>query len=86
VEYIAEAGIRQELGELAEQIYVALDCDVIEPGELDVFMPEPDGIGLDDLETLLASLPRPVGAGITGATASARNEQALPRLGHALGL
>jgi hypothetical protein len=49
-------------------------------------MPEPDGIGLDDLETLLASLPRPVGAGITGATASNRNEAALPRLGHALGL
>src|SRR5262249_62416121 len=34
VEFIAEAGIRQELGELPEQIYVALDCDVIEPGEL----------------------------------------------------
>jgi len=86
VEFIAEAGIRQELTELPERIYVALDCDVIEPGELDVFMPEPDGIGLDDLETLLASLPRPVGAGITGATASNRNEAALPRLGHALGL
>jgi arginase family enzyme len=88
VRFIAEAGIRQELTELrlGLPLYVAVDCDVIEPGELDVFMPEPDGIGLDDLEALLASLPRPIGAGITGATASARNEQALPRLGHALGL
>src|SRR6478736_6174724 len=29
VAFIAEAGIRQELGELPEHVYVALDCDVI---------------------------------------------------------
>ena len=29
--FIADAGIRQELGELPERVYVALDCDVIEP-------------------------------------------------------
>jgi arginase family enzyme len=85
-EFIAAAGIRQEPVGLPERIYVALDCDAIEPGGLDVFMPEPDGIPLDALELLLASLPQPVGAGLTGATASARNEQALPRLVHALGL
>jgi arginase family enzyme len=67
-------------------VYVALDCDVVEPGELDVFMPEPGGIPLDRLEALLASLPRPVGAGLTGLRPSARNEAALARLGHALGL
>jgi arginase len=86
VEFIAAAGIRTELGALPGRIYVALDGDVLEPGELDVFMPEPDGIRLDALEALLASLPRPVGAGFTGFTASERNEHALPRLGHALGL
>ncbi len=86
VEFIAAAGIRTELGDLPERIYVALDGDVLEPGDLDVFMPEPDGIRLEELERLLASLPRPVGAGFTGFTASARNEQALPRLGRALGL
>jgi arginase len=86
VEFIREAGIRQELGPLPERVYVALDCDVIEPGELDVFMPEPDGLTLDRLEALLASIPRPVGAGFTGAVPSSRNERALPRLGHALGL
>jgi arginase len=86
VEFIAAAGVRTELGGLPERIYVALDGDVLEPGDLDVFMPEPGGLRLDALEALLASLPRPVGAGLTGFTASARNEQALPRLGHALGL
>jgi arginase len=86
VEFIAETGIQTELGDLPERIYVAVDCDVIEPGELDVFMPEPDGIGMDALEQLLASLPRPVGAGLTGAVRSERNEALLPRLGYALGL
>jgi len=86
VEFIAASGIATTLGELPERIYVAVDGDVIEPGELDVFMPEPDGIGLEALETLLASLPTPVGAGLTGFVPSARNEPALARLGHALGL
>jgi arginase len=85
-EFIAAAGIRRELGELPANVYVALDCDVIEPPELDVWMPEPGGIPLDELEALLAGIPRPVGAGFSGLEPSARNEQALPRLGHALGL
>lgn len=84
--FIAAAGIATELGPLPERIYVALDCDVLAPGELDVFMPEPGGPSLDDLEALLASLPRPLGAGLTGLAASARNEAALPRLARALGL
>jgi Arginase family len=86
VAFIAATGIRRQLGSLPDAVYVAVDCDVVEPGELDVFMPEPDGIHLDELEALLAAIPRPVGAGITGGTVSARNEAALPRLGHALGL
>ena len=85
-EFIAEAGIRQELGELPEHVYVALDADVAEPGDLDVWMPEPDGFRLAELEALLASLPRPVGAGFTGFLKTGRNEAALPRLGRALRL
>jgi hypothetical protein len=84
--FIAAAGIRRELGELPPNLYVALDCDVVEPGELDVWMPEPDGIPLGELEALLAGIPRPIGAGFTGLTASERNEEALTRLAHALGL
>ena len=84
--FIAESGIAQQLGPLSEHVYVALDGDVIEPAEADVFMPEPDGIRLPALEALLAQLPDPVGAGFTGFARSARNEAALARLGHALGL
>ncbi|HVU77156.1 MAG TPA: arginase family protein [Gaiellaceae bacterium] len=85
-QFIEQAGIRRELGGLPERVYVALDCDVVEPGELDVFMPEPGGPRLDELEAVLASIPRPAGAGFTGLVPSARNEAALARLGHALGL
>lgn len=84
--FIAERGIRTALGDLLESVYVALDADAVEPGELDVFMPEADGIHLDELEALLASLPPPVGAGFTGLVPSERNEHALVALGHALGL
>jgi arginase family enzyme len=84
--FIAAAGIRRELGELPDNVYVALDCDVIDPPEADVWMPEPGGMPLDELEALLAGIPRPMGAGFTGLRASARNEQTLARLGHALGL
>jgi arginase family enzyme len=86
VEFIATAGIRQELGELPERIYVALDLDVIRPGDLDVFMPEPAGPGFEELERLLASLPTPIGAGFTGGLRSERNELLLPRLAAALSL
>jgi arginase len=85
-EFIASSGIRRELGELPERVYVALDCDVVEPGDLDVFMPEPGGIPLGELEALLAEIPAPAGAGFTGLRPSTRNEHALARLGRALGL
>lgn len=84
--FIELAGIRTELGELPAPVYVALDCDVIEPSQLDVYMPEPGGGTLAELEALLAGIPRPLGAGLTGLRASTRNEAALARLGHALGL
>jgi hypothetical protein len=84
--FIAASGIHQELGPLPDNVYVALDGDVIDPAEADVWMPEPDGMALDELEVLLAAIPRPIGAGFTGFKTSARNEAALARLGHALGL
>jgi arginase len=85
-EFIAGAGIRQEVGQLRDQIYVALDLDVIRPGALDVFMPEPGGPTFDELESLLQALPTPIGAGFTGGLRTERNEELLPRLGVALGL
>ncbi len=88
VEFIAESGIRRDLdpGGLPEQVYVAFDADVAEPRDLDVFMPEPAGPRVGELEGVLRSLPRPIGAGFTGFLASERNEAALVRLGGALGL
>jgi len=86
VEFIARAGIRQELGRLPDRIYVALDLDVILPGDLDVFMPEPGGPTFDELEALLQGLPTPIGAGFTGGLRTARNEALLPRLAAAIGL
>jgi arginase len=70
-------------------VYVALDCDAVEPGELDVFMPEPNGLGLDALERLLrdvAGRARVAGAGLTGLVAAQTNEPKLARLTAALGL
>jgi arginase len=86
VEFIAAAGIRQEPGDLPERVYVALDLDVIRPGDLDVFMPEPGGPAFGELERVLASLPTPVGAGFTGGLRTDRNEALLPRLAAALRL
>lgn len=84
VEFIEAAGIHQELGDLPERIYVAVDCDVLD--DFPVFMPEPGGLILSELEQTLARLPRPAGAGFTGLVPSAAAEEAIPRLGHALGL
>lgn len=84
--FVEEVGIREELGDLPAAVYVALDCDVVRPGGLDVYMPEPGGPSVDELEALLRAVPRPVGAGFTGLAWSERNEAVLPRLGAALGL
>ena len=84
--FIALAGVRTSLGELPADIYVALDLDVGDPAELDVFFPEPDGMPAASIEELLASLPPPRGAGFSGFVASERNALALARFGHALGM
>jgi arginase len=84
--FIEAAGIRTELGTLPGAVYVALDCDVVRPGGLDVFMPEPGGPSVAELTVLLAALPMPVGAGLTGLRPSERNEAVLPQLAAALRL
>ena len=90
-EFIAAAGIGDEPGALlerAEAVYVALDCDVFDPDELAVFMPEPDGPSLEDLERLFAEVNESgklVGAGLTGLTPDPSNVEKLHRLTAALG-
>jgi arginase len=95
VEYLAESGVQHGPGavkralEGAEGVYVALDCDVLAPGELSVFMPEPDGPTVAEVERLLADVQAhaPVlGAGFTGLTPDPASVPALERFAAALGL
>ena len=73
----------------ANAVYVALDADSAEPGELACFMPEPDGLGLGELEALLrdvARRSRVAGLGFSGLLPDPANEPKLTRLAAALGL
>jgi arginase len=91
VEFIAAAGIHDNVDALADRVdavYVALDCDVFEPSELTVFMPEPAGPTLGEIERLLGGLRERnvvVGAGLTGLAPDPANVEKLERLCAALG-
>ena len=85
---MGEGAIERAL-EGADAVYVAFDADVVEPGELAVFMPEPQGLVLDDAEALLrdvASRARVAGIGFTGLAHDPANEPKLARLAAAVGL
>jgi arginase len=90
-QFIASAGIGDDPGALldgAEAVYVALDGDVVDPDELAVFMPEPGGPSLDEVEQLLARVRdsgKLVGAGFTGLAPDPANVERLGRLTAALG-
>jgi arginase len=94
-EYVERAGIHAGADAVAravtgaDAVYVAFDADSVEPGELAVFMPEPDGLSLDEAEALLrdvAARGRVAGTGFTGLVRDPANEPKLARLAAALGL
>ena len=91
VEFIAAAGIHDNAEAVLERVdcvYVALDCDVFDPGELAVFMPEPGGLTVAEVEKLLCGLRdrgAVVGAGLTGLAPDPANVEKLERLTTALG-
>jgi arginase len=91
VEFVAAAGIHAEPAavlERVEHVYVALDCDVFEPSELAVFMPEPGGPTLAEVEALLRGIRERgvvAGAGLTGLAPDPANVEKLERLTAALG-
>jgi arginase len=90
-EFIAAAGIGDDSDALlarADAVYVALDCDVVDPDELAVFMPEPGGPSLAEVEQLLARVRESgklVGVGFTGLAPDPANVEKLGRLTAALG-
>jgi arginase len=90
-EFIAAAGIGDDPGALLERaaaVYVALDCDVVAPDELAVFMPERGGPTLDELEQLLTEVRESgklVGVGFTGLAPDPANVEKVERLAAALG-
>jgi arginase len=69
-------------------VYVAFDADVLEPGAVASFMPEPGGPSLEEAEALLARLTdghTVIGAGFSGLRPEEANTEPLTRLARALG-
>jgi arginase family enzyme len=91
-EFVAAAGIADDPDSLLGgdgAVYVALDCDVLAPGELAVFMLEPGGPSLAELERLLSRVRESgklAGAGFSGLAPDPVNVAPLERLAGALGL
>lgn len=92
VDYLAEQGIDDSLERAlggVDAVYVALDLDVLDPSEVQVFVPEPDGHGVDDVESILrevVSRSRLSGIGVTGHLRDERNVPVAERLLVAAGL
>ncbi len=90
-EFIAAAGIGDDVDSLLDRagaVYVALDCDVLDPGELAVFMPEPGGPSLAELDRFLRRVGasgKLVGLGFTGLAPDPANVAGLEQLATALG-
>jgi arginase len=91
-EFLAEAGIDDSLGRAlggVDAVYVALDVDVLDPGEAAMFMPEPDGPSVEDIEAVLrevVSRTSLAGMGVTGHLQDERNVRVITRLVAAAGI
>ena len=91
VEFIASEGIHDNVDAILARvdcIYVALDADVADPSELTVWMPEPGGPTVAELEAILAGVHERatvVGAGFSGLAPDPANVEKLHRLTAALG-
>ena len=95
VEFIAATGLRtgregvEAVLDQVDCVYVALDCDVFEPSEISSFMPEPDGLSVDEVDELFALVAARgalVGAGLSGLAPDPANIEPLERLCASLGL
>jgi arginase len=90
--FLAETGIDDSLDRALEGVdgvYVALDLDVLDPGEIAVFVPEPGGPRVDEVEAIISDVARrrPVaGIGVTGLVPDESNAAVVRRLLAAAGL
>ena len=93
--FIAESGLHSGADgvdaalEGTEGAYVAFDADVLDPSEMQVFMPEPEGMTVASAEELLHSVAARatiLGVGLSGLRLDERNVAPLRRLTAALGL
>jgi arginase family enzyme len=94
-EYIASSGIHTGDDSVAQAlegvacVYVALDADVLEPSEASVFMPEPGGLSVEEVEAILRDVDERssvLGAGFTGLSFEPTNLEPLARFAAALRL
>jgi len=86
--HVGEEGIARALEGVA-CAYVAFDADALDPAELSVFMPEPEGLSLEEAERILGEVAKTtsvLGAGLSGASFEPGNVEPLSRLTAALGL
>jgi arginase len=92
VAFLAEAGIDDSVERALEgvdAVYVALDLDVLDPGEAAMFMPEPEGPSVEEIEAVLREVVsrKPLaGMGVTGHLKDERNVPVVARLVAAAGI
>ena len=92
VDYLAATGIDDSLERALRGVdaaYIALDLDVLDPAEAAMFMPEPDGPRVDDVERVLqavSSATTVAGIGVTALLRDRRNIPVVTRLVTAAGL
>lgn len=85
-EFMAAAAIDDSLDRAladTDATYVALDLDVLDPSEVDVLIPEPEGLAPEELEALLreiAARATVAGIGVTGFLPSERNARLARRM------
>jgi arginase family enzyme len=86
VAFMAATGIDDSIDRAlagADAAYVALDLDVLDPSEVDVLIPEPDGPSADEIDALLRDIARRstiAGIGVTGFLATERNAALAARM------
>ena len=86
IEFMARVGLDDSVERAladADAVYIALDLDVLDPSEIDVLIPEPNGLSVEELETLLRGLAQETsvaGIGVTGFLATERNAAVATRM------